>query len=676
MPACALVLILLMPLAAADLDVIRERLVADLVAPPQDLSRVQTWAESLRADGSWADVAYADQERSGWRAVAHLDRALGLGRAGRQIEGEAAAALVAASVRALGHWVDRDYQNPNWWHNQIGVPWKVGDLLLILGEDVPADLRQRAIATILTRSKIGMTGQNTVWLAGNTVRRALLQGDGDLLTKALETIFAEIRVGTDEGVQPDASFHQHGPQLQWGNYGLAFISDHCQWARLVAGTRYALDPRRLAILRTYLFDGLIWSVWRGAMDTACMGRQFSSGSQHGKGRAVLRTLAAWARVDGADAARVAEATAALDGSGPNTLIGNRHFWRSDVTIQRSADWQATLKLCSTRVIGAERVNEENKRGRYLGQGLLSILQDGDEYEDIYPLWDWARLPGTTTAVGSDPDLPTDWKKSLGPEAFVGGASDGICGIVGQAYVESLQRKVSGRRAWFVHPGGVVCLGAGFTGPTDAALVTTIEQCFARGPVRMGLTGAGDADGGAMEQVVETDLIWHRDRAYAFFAPATLAVRVEDRVGDWKAVRPTAGAAQGRIFQIDLAHKPGPAAYAYQILPRCADLDEARARAATVRILVNTAEVQAVATSDGAIIAIVFHQAGVLDTPAGRVGLDQPGTVLLRRDDAGVWRIHVADPTQRLQEVVLSRDGAAITVALPQGGRAGSTVSVP
>lgn len=675
MRACTLALALLMPLAAADVDVIRERMVADLVAPPQDLHRVQGWAESLRGDGSWGDVAYADQERSGWRTVAHLDRTLGMARAGRQAEGEVAAGLVSASVRGLAHWVDRDYQNPNWWHNQIGVPWKVGDLLLILGADVPGDLRRRAITTILTRAKIGMTGQNTVWLAGNTVRRALLQDDGDLLTKALETIFAEIRVSTDEGVQPDASFHQHGPQLQWGNYGLAFISDHCQWARLVAGTRYALDAQRLAILRTYLFDGLVWSVWRGAMDTACMGRQFSPGSQHGKGRAVLRALAAWARVDADDTARVAEMTAALNGSGPNMLIGNRHFWRSDVTIQRTVDWQATLKLCSTRVVGAERVNEENKRGRYLGQGLLSILQDGDEYEDIYPLWDWARLPGTTTAVGSDPDLPTDWKKSLGPEAFVGGASDGVCAIIGQAYVESLERKVRGRRAWFFHPGGVVCLGADFRGPESTLLVTTIEQCLAQGPVHLGLTGAGDV-GGVMDQVVETDLVWHRDRAYAFFAPTALAVKVEGRVGDWKTVRPTAGSAQGRVFQVDLTHGPGPSAYAYQILPRCADPDEARTRAASMRILANTPEVQAVAAADGDLIAIVFHQGGVLDTPAGRVGLDQAGAVILRRDAEGVWRIHVADPTQRLRQVVLSRDGAAATVALPQGGLAGSTVSVP
>lgn len=69
-----------------------------------------------------------------------------------------------------------------------------------------------------------MTGQNKVWLAGNVLVRALLQEDKELVRQARDTIVSEIVTGQTEGIQPDWSFHQHGTQQQFGNYGLAFLA--------------------------------------------------------------------------------------------------------------------------------------------------------------------------------------------------------------------------------------------------------------------------------------------------------------------------------------------------------------------------------------------------------------------------------------------------------------------
>lgn len=75
----------------------------------------------------------------------------------------------------------------------------------------------------MEQSQFGMTGQNKVWLAGNVLIRGLLLNDAELIKEARENICSEIVLGQKEGIQPDWSFHQHGPQQQFGNYGLSFL---------------------------------------------------------------------------------------------------------------------------------------------------------------------------------------------------------------------------------------------------------------------------------------------------------------------------------------------------------------------------------------------------------------------------------------------------------------------
>jgi len=70
--------------------------------------------------------------------------------------------------------------------------------------------KQEAIR-VMEQSQFGMTGQNKVWLAGNVLIRGLLLNDAELIKEARENICSEIVLGQKEGIQPDWSFHQHGP---------------------------------------------------------------------------------------------------------------------------------------------------------------------------------------------------------------------------------------------------------------------------------------------------------------------------------------------------------------------------------------------------------------------------------------------------------------------------------
>ena len=56
---------------------------------------------------------------------------------------------------------------------------------------------------------------------------------------------------------------------------------------------------------------------------------------------------------------------------------------------------ASLKMASDRVMGVETMNGDNMKGYYMADGALYIYKDATEYYDIFPLWDWRKLPGVT-----------------------------------------------------------------------------------------------------------------------------------------------------------------------------------------------------------------------------------------------------------------------------------------
>jgi hypothetical protein len=105
-----------------------------------------------------------------------------------------------------------------------------------------------------------------------------------------------------------------------------------------------------------------------------------------------------------------------------TLTGNRHFWCSDFQVQRTPDYYFSVKMCSDRVAGAESCNSENLCGYYLGDGATYLYQSGKEYENIFPFWDWKKIPGTTTQQDSK-ELPVLTAAGYRlPTDFVGGVS--------------------------------------------------------------------------------------------------------------------------------------------------------------------------------------------------------------------------------------------------------------
>lgn len=220
---------------------------------------------TIRGDGSWPDINYADTKRSGWEPKQHTERILKLtkyyAREQENVSAQEISAVVSIIHQAMKYWFVQKPVCKNWWYNQIGIPRTLGPAFLLFETEMTEKEKQEAIR-VMEQSQFGMTGQNKVWLAGNVLIRGLLLNDAELIKEARENICSEIVLGQKEGIQPDWSFHQHGPQQQFGNYGLSFLCNMSFYSELFAGTPLAFDRRQQDILVSLLLKGYQWIVWR------------------------------------------------------------------------------------------------------------------------------------------------------------------------------------------------------------------------------------------------------------------------------------------------------------------------------------------------------------------------------------------------------------------------------
>lgn len=673
---CVLLLLLVNRSGADDLSTLRRQFIDWYTRGAPATRTVEDYVRRLTANGAWPDIDYTSDERGGWPPYGHLGRTLAMAEAyrkpGHPLCGDAD--LRDAIVHSLAHWTENDYICPNWWYPQIGVPKTVGPILILMGDDIPADLRQRTIETVLGRSKMGMTGQNKVWLAGIAFMKGMLADNPDLMREARDQIFSELHVTTAEGIQPDYSFHQHGPQQQWGNYGASFGSDMIEWASILQGTEYAMEPYKLEILRNYLLEGSAWIVWEGRMDISGCGRQIFRKCQMDKGRGILRQLGLMASLDPSKGDRYADLIASNKPDGVNTFVGHKHFWRSDMSVHRRPGWYASVKMSSTRVIGAETCNSENMLGLHLGDGVTYFLRTGDEYEDLFPVWDWRRLPGTTCLQDQGSLTPSS-KACRGRSEFVGGVTNGTVGVAAMEYIRDGLRA---RKTWFFLDDAVICLGAGIDSDRQEPVLTSINQCVLDGPVIVCEDRRTRELPRGADSPATLDWVHHDGIGYTFFTPTQVHIGVGTQRGTWYAVhhRESHETIERDVFSLWIDHGAGPKdqKYAYAVLPGAtASAMPTLSDSLRGKILAHTNALQAISAQDGKLLCAAFFEAGRLTCEDGSyIEVDAPCLIMI--DRAGPKPLlYVADPTHKQKQIHLSLSDAEYTVDLPAGELAGKTI---
>ncbi len=661
-----LCLLFVMPEAvrADDLAVLRTRLESEWLAET-DFAAARESLASLGRDGSWPDLDYANREGTNWPHLSHMERVTLLARAYRAPGSPLARdpALRAAIGRAWEFWFARDFTNVNWWYNEIGVPRALAPgLLLLRAELTPRELEQGL--RILSRAKIQAESQNLVWLAEINALRGLIAGDDDLVARAYGRIAAEIRVVAPgaEGVQADFSLLQHRRCLYNHGYGASFAVDATRLAGLLAGTRFALPPERVALLESYLLDGSQWMGLGPWQDWGARGREIA---RVGRGLGTYLAIAAenLLTLDPPPplAAELRDLAARVrEKPGAPALSGARHFWRADFTAFRRPGFYASVRGFSDRLANTDFNGPENLYAHHLADGATALMTRGGEYAAIFPLWNWQRIPGTT-ARQNPPLEPGRARRERGSRAFVGGVTNGNAAF---AAFDFERDGLVAKKSWFLADAGLVALGAGITDATEAPVATTLNQALKRGPIY--------SDG-------ET-LVWHDGLAYLALGDTRLRHMAESRIESWRRIHKNLPATPvaGELFTVWTDHGAAPreATYAYLVTP-AADETAARTRAAApgIRILANTPSLQAVAEPSSGLLGAAFFSPGELDLGAlGKLVVDDACVLLLRVLPGSRVELSVADPAQSLSHARIRVGSTRMEIPLPSGSDAGRSVT--
>lgn len=628
---------------------VSDQVVVDIQSKyPLDTIRLKNYMNTFTSEGSWSDIDYADQKRSGWEPKLHTDRLLWMAKffLSSETHYKGNKTLEASIHKALNFWYDKGLVCSNWWYNEIGVPKTMGEFFILFESYLTPKEKEKALR-LMDRSQIGMTGQNRVWLAGNVLVKALLLQDYTLLKECRNTIMAEIVNDKKEGIKADWSFHQHGPMQQLGNYGMSYIMSMAFYANLFRGTSLAFTKDKLEILSNFIGHGYRWTIWRGIMDINTLTRQFFKNAPIDKSMG-LGFAAAELSGCGDNRCKLMVDSLFEDNYPPQTsetsFVGYNHFWCSDYTIYRRPHWMASLRMSSERVLGTELVNEDNLKGYYWGDGAFFVYQRGDEYLNIMPFLNWRKIPGITS-WDTEEEIPPMSDEANNQGRFTGGVSAGKTGLS----VMTLDRDgLFARKVWIMERDFILCLGSDILSNLSKKVMTSIDQRFKRGELLYldgkqwtAVQGKVNKRGGRY---------YHDHTGYIIWDAGATSTVVEKRKGEWcefmGLYKPLALEAEIMALQLDHGRTSQPASYAYAILPYTSSKEVAQFDDRKINIIENSGKLQMVKIGSENIYIAAYEPLVTKIPGIGTFSCNQPGLYILHKQD-GKLILSMSDPTQDL-----------------------------
>lgn len=637
-----------------------------------DFSQAETYLQQLQSDGSWPDVDYADRDNE-WDPLKALNRMLVMTHAYSHPDGpwHHDGDLLAGIVQALEYWYTVKPECRNWYKNDIAKQFYFNVIVLLLQDHIDEALLAK-LTNDLT-AKPSMTGSNRTLVSISVIYRGVIEKNIQRIRSGVSGVLDPVVITTKEGIQSDFSFHQHGPFIYNGSYGHNFLRETIWLASVTAGTDFAFSEAHMKILHDYFWEGTRWMTRGQLLDYNVRGRQVGRSSGFGPGaHKIVPQLDRFVLADPTHADQYLEAKEKIMQNAPLIDSGHRHFWRSDYTAHHRPDLFTSLKMCSERTIGMEMdVNTENLYGFYLPYGLTYLYRRGDEYEDIFPVWDWARLPGVT----SPHEGFASKGKTTQQTAFVGGVSDGQYGV---SAMDLDIKDTRGKKAWFWFENEWVALGAGIQSGHEAPIVTGINQTHLRGDVVID----GKGFHAQKETLENPGWIWHDGIVYIFPDDQPVILQAREQSGNLQRIFGLGADTVYRadVFSLWFDHgvKPKDASYAYIVTP--IDLPgqiEAYAAELPLHILTNTREIQAVFHEELDLTGIAFHVPGKLSIEENfTVEADRPCLLLINRKNK---TLTISDPTTKLQEITIklsdTQEGEIIkTIVLPKAEYAGRSVT--
>jgi chondroitin AC lyase len=657
--------------AKNDFEVVKQRVVSEIMKTPVNDSLVTVLMNTIKEDGSWPGINYVDVSNTGFEHRTHLsnlvEMSLAYNKKGSQYyRNRKLKQLINGSLK---FWCDHDFICDNWWFNQIYTPRTLVTVLLVMDDNVDPELAEKAIPMIgrahLEASGARQSGDR-IKIGGIAAKKVLVVGDEVEFEQLMKVINDEIKFTTgDRGMQHDYSFHHRTDRVNTTySYGTGYADAFAEWAVYVTGTIYAFTDEKIEQLVDYYLDGICkQSVYGKYLEKGVVNRGISR-------KETFRPYSTDTpeRLLAATDYRTEELEEIInlrEGKVKPTSSFAKFFWQTEHFVFQRPDFYTSVRMFSVRNRNMEYPhNSEGLKNHHRGDGTNYLSIKGDEYLNIWPAYDWQKIPGTTVLQKSELPSPREIQKD-GFTDFVGAVSDGLYGAVGFDFI-SPHDLIKARKSWFFFDKEYVCLGAGIESRSGLSVATTINQMHLRGDVVVSARGNKKTLNAGDQEFMDVSWVHHNGTGYIFPESAGIHISNKEESGAWYDINKQWSSSKELVkkdvFKLWIDHGVRPQGrrgglrhgsmiakdvkYQYIVVPNedLENMDKNRG----IEIIANNRYIQAVMHTELGICQIIFHQAGELKISENLVvSLASPGAVMLKIDDGTVKEISVADPTRKL-----------------------------
>jgi chondroitin AC lyase len=704
--------------APNEFQILRERLKAIYRRedpPGPAVPYIGKWVKTLSADASWPDIDYTATETTDFEPVKAISRTAtmaivyGSGLSGYYIDRGLLRTSILDSYR---FWLKSSIRSYNWWNNEIGVQLQVIKILMNLWDEMSEEDRRLGIQK-LTETESGLyfgkcVGQNALWYSQILLAKGILLENRTITENAVRMASASMLIGYQDGIQADYSFYQHMKLLYSGGYGQKFSRDVSKIVALLDGTSFAFRKDKTKLLVDHILEGQQWMMRSGNFDFQVTGRELSRPSY--SSTPLIQAVEILSKLDVPRAKELGEFYEDLLAKVPSRhLNGNKMFRFGDFMTHHRKDFYASARMFSSRTRNIDPTsNGEGLLSHNLADGATTILLKGDEYKDLFPIWDWNKIPGTTasqTKLRRSNFVP---EKASGGEIvangtfdFAGGVSDGVYGVAAMDFKKDREENhVEAKKAWFFFDQGFWAMGQGVNCfDCDNTVATTLNQMKVTTDTHFGILGDYQIQKIGLNETSQSGLktdafgYWVSQGNVGYVIPgrgpgqktATLRLRQAIQRGSWKSINSNAKDEPvfGKVLGLWIDHGENPIndTYEYGVLPGASDLETLSFMRYSGLHTYNEAGIQAVAFDRESMLQAVFYRSSELSLGDWKVKVDRPCALLIREEDYGRrLKISVSSPEQKAGKITLQiqhRQGQAksIQIELPSKyPQKGKTVS--
>ncbi|MBR3934409.1 MAG: hypothetical protein IKJ68_10955 [Clostridia bacterium] len=607
-------------------------------------------------------------------------------------------------------WRDRTLYN--WYDWRIGVPDNWIPTLMILKDDLtPKQIEKyltcfdAAVPTTLS------SGSNYIHLSRLIIGAAALKEDGDRIKEYaldaektfvyvdngrmqesfLDAERSEYTANKGQGFYKDGSYVYHTLHAMNGTYGLPHLIKAADLVDTLSGTPFEMPSYCADNLADWLVNSFDTLIYQNRLPRMVQGRTenpesitqvrqlvssalkcfdyFSDEDKKIIG-SIIKEYTKYNRSNFETAvpfSEVVKLKQIIESNEYNNYNYNSAtvFGNMDKVMQKRQEWALGVSMSSSRIFNYESINNANKNGWYLGDGMYELVlsdEGDDSTEQYWQYIDCYRLPGTTVDDQTRKAVSiAQGNEYLSSKDFVGGVEmdgkyltaamdlesyhndfdfgkdNGAYGGKAPAHTNDLTAK----KAYFAFDNAVYCLGSDINASNNnnANVYTVIDNRI----INDALYGANGEITLSSADTAQNNVNWlNLDNKIGYYFPDNsdgLKIRkAENTLNYFQAV-------------FDHGKNPTNGSYAYALLPNMTKEQTAAYSASPdVTVLSNTASVQAVKNNTLGITSIVFWDAGTFNG----ITVSQPMLVMIK-ESGNTLTLSVSDPTHKLTDATLKFD---------------------